>query len=191
MIMKKREWYGVVAIALAIAIGFLIGNTGQKADKEIAKKYIETLFTSDTERYSWYRSKMEHDCTPVTCTMNFLDHAENTEYIEAYKEFCTENCMEIMGETHLFTYLDYLAYISEKEVSVENVKLIELDAEGEGCYVFVVELKDTTDKQYSVQGKLYMQTNSERNKVNAIVFSDATALSIYVTGYDVVNEEVQ
>lgn len=186
--MKKREWYGVAAIALAIAIGFLIGNVGQKTNKEIAKKYIETLFTSDTERYSRYLSKMEHDCTPVTCTMNFLDHAGNDEYIEAYKKYCTENCMEIMGDTHLFTYLDYLAYISGKEVSVENIKLIELDAEGEGCYVFVAELKDSTDSQYSVQGKLYMQMSSERKKVNAIVFSDATALSIYVAGYDVMNE---
>lgn len=188
MIMEKREWYGVVAIALAIAIGFLIGNVGQKTDKEIAKDYVETLFTSDTGRFSRYLSKIEHNCTPVTCTMNFLDHAGNSEYIEAYKKYCTENCMENMGEMHLFTYLDYLAYISGKEVSVENVKLIELDAEGEGCYVFVAELKDFADSQYSVQGKLYMLTNGERKKVNAIVFSDATALSIYVAGYDVMNE---
>ena len=94
-----------------------------------------------------------------------------------------------MGREHLFTYVDYLASLSEKVVQCINIKLNRIN-EGEDEYSFEAVLKEADSnqqiKEYSVTGKItFLDDESNDPQINSIIFFDYTALGKYIAGYDV------
>lgn len=181
---------------LCILFGVILYNFENGSDiqkeqletEEMITRFLQNLFTSDQARYDKYVLNTGGDYNPIRRDKEFLNQSYNKEYINMYLNDCTENCLEVMENSGLFTYVDYLADYSETQVTVENLKfnINENNNDPKGREYFYSVTMNCVKEQYvesfTVQGKLILVNLGGRSKINFVLLSDYEALSIYITG---------
>lgn len=173
-------------------ISGVLSSKEDRGKQELAEEFIMTLFTSDQDRYNNFENGLSEEYSPISNQTNFLEYPGQEKYVKVYKKFCTDNCLNNMGNEHLFTYLDFLAMKASKDVKCTNVRFNKMDGESSeefdnvGLY-FVADLEDNASS-YSVTGKVYVQGyENQSDKINGIIFFDYASLSKDVIGNNIYN----
>jgi len=186
---KKITLVLIVVNALFVILGIRLNH--QKTNNElVATEVLNNLFTSNRERYDWYLLNSDGEYDLINRDENFLNRSYNQGYLELYSEKCTENCLEVMTNAALFTYVDYLADISDAVITVKDIVLRETDEykeeeasrwkEKHRRYHYVVTINCRKNEEFSIQGKISVVNLDSVWKVDYIMLSDYDALGVYI-----------
>ena len=110
----KNTVIGIIILLIIISINYIITSYNYKQNDKIyniSKYVLETLYTSDSSRYERYL-KLNEQSESFDVSKVFFPSNNIEEYIELYKNNCTTNCLINMNNSALFTYVDYLCFLS-------------------------------------------------------------------------------
>lgn len=178
-------------------------NKKNNNDKEIENQInerieniIKTLFTSDLERYKLYR-KLGGDYKVWTQEEEFFTKEYNKIYIDLYSGACTQSCLDGMAYCQLFTYIDYLANISNSVVMVTDIEIrkkntdldkMEINAINDYQFEYIVTMQSQNDektKEFSVQGEIGGYFRNGIFRIDYLDFLNYHSLSVYITGENI------
>lgn len=209
--MRKRIVFGIIIVS---GILCLLGgcaknqkdahsvNTEEEKVKIVVNEFLNNLFSSNKEIYDRYKLDSNDQFSPIHKDINFLDESYAKEYIQLYSGQCTNNCLENMEYFSLFTYVDYLADITNSEVMVKDIEINETyeyqqkeettQKKARRDYYYTVTLVMEPQGQYkefNVQGKISLIKTQNQWKIADVMLSDYEALSIYITGRNVLESQ--
>lgn len=156
---KKKESISIIFVIFLFTILFIeYISFMDNIQKNVARKFLKTLYTSDATRYEYLLNSQKFDkLKPVKIELEDL-----SIYTEIYKDYTTKNCMNRMKETYgnMFLLTDKFAYETNSKVVVDNIKL-RLDQETKYDYIYTYKLyftnkKDNKEKQHSTIGEIYV-----------------------------------
>ena len=171
--------------------------------KTLACNYLTELFTSNTERYQEYLQASGGVYSPINVDTDFMEKSYAQKYVGLYREYCTSNCLTMLEDAGLYTFVDYLAYNAGSQVTVKRIDVTPVKPEKPDiksssilgtyveyyCVIHLINTKGKTNTEFSVQAQVsLMDTDIYRSngwKVYSTILNDYQASSQYITGENI------